>query len=59
VHRATAVVESKPAPKPAEKNANVQWLTTHEAAQYLGKTTKAMQMMRQPGLPAQRKHRDV
>jgi hypothetical protein len=46
VHRATAVVESKPDPKPAEKNAKVQWLTTLEAAHYLGKTTKAMQMMR-------------
>lgn len=44
VHRTTAVVESKP--KPAAKNAKVQWLTTAEAATYLGKTPKAMQMMR-------------
>ena len=42
VHRATAVLE----PKPAEKTAKVQWLTTLEAATYLGKTPKAMQMMR-------------
>ena len=46
VHRATAVVESKPEPKPADQTAKVQWLTTLEAADYLGKTAKAMQMMR-------------
>ena len=37
---------SKTEPKPADKTAKVQWLTTVEAADYLGKTVKAMQMMR-------------
>jgi len=46
VHRATAVVESKAEPKPSDQTAKVQWLTTLEAADYLGKTAKAMQMMR-------------
>ena len=46
VHRATPVVEPKPEPKPADQTAKVQWLTTLEAADYLGKTAKAMQMMR-------------
>jgi hypothetical protein len=46
VHRATAVRASKPDPKPADQTAKVQWLTTLEAATYLGKTPKAMQMMR-------------
>jgi hypothetical protein len=48
VHRATAVLEAeaKPEPKPTDKHAKVQWLTALEAAHYLGKTTKAMQMMR-------------
>ena len=46
VHRATAVRASKPDPKTANQNAKVQWLTTLEAADYLGKTTKAMQIMR-------------
>ncbi|MDH3604190.1 MAG: helix-turn-helix domain-containing protein [Candidatus Tectomicrobia bacterium] len=47
-HRATAVLEAeaKPEPKPTDKHAKVQWLTTLEAAHYLGKTPKAMQMMR-------------
>jgi excisionase family DNA binding protein len=44
VHRAPAVVDSKA--EPADKTAQVQWLTTLEAAHYLGKTAKAMQMMR-------------
>jgi hypothetical protein len=56
VHRATAVVESKPEPKPSDQTAKVQWLTTLEAADYLGKTAKAMQMMRyqHSGPPYQR-----
>ncbi len=44
VHPVTAVPVNKP--EPSAKNAEVKWLTTAEAANYLGKTNKAMQMMR-------------